>query len=90
MMGKNVAESYVDYHVSVCIAVEGFFGSSKPMSKLWDAFSIFQRLKYLWFMFLMGQLFYFTWCRKFLNSMSYNFFVMRNFAKVRKHAYKKS
>ena len=82
LMGKNVAEGLnYDYHVAIYYAIEGFLGSSHLMSKLWDKFSMFQRMKYFWLKFLMGQLYYFSWCRRFLNKISY-YIMMRNHAKV--------
>ena len=82
LMGKNVAEGLnVDYHVAIYFAIEAYLGSSKLMNKLWDRFSMFQRMKYFWIKFLMGQLVYFSWCRKFFNSISY-IITMKNYAKV--------
>jgi hypothetical protein len=82
VMGKNVAEALdVDYHVAVYIAIEGYFRNSKLMSKLWNAFSIRQRLKYFLIKFVMVAQFYFTWFRKLLNKLSI-FLHSRNLAKV--------
>ena len=82
IMGKNVAEALdVDYHVAVYIAIEGYFRNPKLMSKLWNAFSIRQRLKYFLIKFLMVAQFYFTWFRKLLNKLSI-FLHSRNLAKV--------
>ena len=82
VMGKNVAEALdVDYHVAVYIAIEGYFRNSKLMSKLWNAFSIWQQLKYFLIKFLMVVQSYFTWLRKFLNKLSI-FLHSRNFAIV--------
>ena len=63
------------------IAIEGYFRNSKLMSKLWNAFSIRQRLKYFLIKFLMVVQSYFTWFRKFLNKLSI-FLHSRNLAKV--------
>ena len=82
VMGKNVAEALdVDYHVAVYIAIEGYFRNSKLMSKLWNAFSIWQQLKYFLIKFLMVVQSYFTWFRKFLNKLSI-FLHSRNLAIV--------
>ena len=83
VMGKNVAKALdADYHVLVYIAMEGFLADAKPIFKLWKAFSILQKLKYFWFKYLMGQLYYFTLFRRSMNKLTH-FFNIRNIAKAR-------
>ena len=71
-----------DYHVLVYIAMEGYLGNAEIIFKLWKAFSILQKLKYFWFKYLIGHLYYLSWFRKCMNKLAH-FYNVKNYNRAR-------